>query len=218
MTPLSPEEFQVAAGVSRETIDSISVYLNTLKAWQPRINLVGSKTLEDPWRRHILDSAQLVRHLLKTGAIADLGSGAGFPGLVISLLTGREVILIESDQRKAAFLREAARRTSARCQVVCDRIETIDPDGLFDPDSSLTVTARACAPLGQLLEFASHLARPRTRLLFLKGQSLNDELTAAAKNWTIEYDVLPSESDPSGRILLATQFHQNVPHQNEGKP
>src|SRR5262245_58873059 len=116
--PLGPEDIGQVLEVSRETLERLAVYVGLLRQWQRTINLVGPATLADPWRRHILDSAQLWAHL-PGGArvLVDLGSGAGLPGLVLAILGAPDVHLIESDRRKAAFLREAARRVDAQARV-----------------------------------------------------------------------------------------------------
>src|SRR5918912_3476535 len=112
--PLTPEGFAELVPVSRETLDRLAAYLDLLRRWQRTINLVGAATLDDPWRRHLLDSAQLLRFLPEgVRRLVDLGSGAGLPGLALAILGVPEVHLIESDRRKAAFLREAARATGA---------------------------------------------------------------------------------------------------------
>ncbi len=202
---MTPAEFQVEINVSRETLRRLEAYADLLTTWQKRINLVSAKSLADLWRRHMLDSAQLEPIIRKAanGPIVDLGSGAGFPGLVLAILTGRETFLIESDQRKAAFLTEAVRVTDASARVICERIESAAFAGV---GSAGVITARACAPLDTLLEYAQTFAGPDTTLVFLKGKALNDELTGARKNWTIAHTVHPSRSGPSGRILEVHDF------------
>ena len=126
-----------------------TLYLELLGRWQRAINLVGPATLADPWRRHVLDFGQLLAHLpAPAGPLVDLGSGAGFPGLVLALLGVPEVALIESDRRKAAFLREVARATGAEVAVHAERIE------VCTPWPAAVVTARALAPLPRLLPLA----------------------------------------------------------------
>src|SRR5262247_2849484 len=144
-----PADLAADVDVSRETIDRLSAYAALLVKWQSRINLVSAATLADLWRRHMLDSAQLFPLLPpNTQAVVDLGSGAGFPGLVLAILGIPEVHLIESDQRKCVFLAEAARVADASPIIHNKRIEQLE--GL----SAEVVTARACAPLDQLLTYA----------------------------------------------------------------
>ncbi len=195
---LSPEGFARIAAVSSETLVRLRRYLALLAEWRRAVNLVGAAGLDDPWRRHMLDSAQLVRFVPASARrIIDLGSGAGFPGLVLALVCGRgiSVDLIESNQRKAAFLNAVIRETGAPARVHYARIEA----GPVPP--APVVTARACAPLPQLLGYAQPLLAPRGRAVFLKGRKVNDELTAAQRDWHMEFVRHPSLSDPGGAIL-----------------
>lgn len=193
---MTPEEFQAATGVSRETLDRLRAYADLLVKWQARINLVGPDTLPDLWRRHMLDSAQLFPHFPQGARrLVDLGSGAGFPGLVLAVLGAPDVHLVESDARKCAFLREAARVTGIPVTVHTQRIEKLPPLGAD------LVTARALAPLERLLDWAEPHLCPGGHMLFLKGKGSEDELTTASKGWNITFERVPSLSDPSGTIL-----------------
>jgi 16S rRNA (guanine527-N7)-methyltransferase len=194
--PLSREAFGEQLGVSRETLERLSVHLDLLRRWQRAINLVGPATLADPWRRHFLDSAQLVRHLPETAAsLADLGSGAGFPGMVLALLGVRGVHLIEADRRKAEFLREVARATGARVTVHAERIERMQ-----DWPAEV-ITARALAPLSRLLELAQRFVTADSVCLFLKGRSAERELTQARGSWHMVSAMFPSLSEPDGSVV-----------------
>jgi len=197
LNALSPAEFAQSIDVSRETVERFQIYAELLQVWQKRINLVSRSTLPDLWRRHFLDSAQLVRHLgAARPPIIDMGSGAGFPGLVLAMLTGHPTILIESDRRKAAFLWSAARQTeTTNVTVRTARIEDRRLEGGI-------ITARALAPLPKLLELADMLRADRSRCLFLKGADIELELTAAETKWQIDYELHPSLSDPNGHILI----------------
>src|SRR6266404_3679270 len=149
MEPLDPHSFAALSGVSRETLGRLEAYAELLVRWSARINLVGANTLDDPWRRHFLDSAQLFADVPEaTQSLVDLGSGAGFPGLVLAILGVPGVELIEADARKCAFLREAARIAAAPVIIRNVRIEAV-PAHIVD-----VVTARACAPLDRLLVLA----------------------------------------------------------------
>jgi len=197
--PLSPEAFRLRTGVSRETLARLQIYAELLTRWQRRINLVGNSTLPDLWRRHMLDSAQLLPLIPKEAKVlVDLGSGAGFPGLVLAILGVPEVHLIESDARKAAFLREVSRETSAGATVHATRIEAASA-----PRADV-VTARALAPLRTLFEFAARFADERTVLLFPKGQDVGRELTGTPRETKMQIDAVPSISDDSGTILRIT--------------
>ena len=181
------------------------MYVRLLEKWNPGINLVSPKTVPEVWERHILDSAQLwplIPDAAKT--ITDLGSGGGFPGLVLAILgaerDGFHVNLVESDQRKCAFLREVSRETSARATVHTARIEEIDPL-LSD-----VVTARALAPLHRLLPLAAPFVREGGIALFLKGKSARDELTAVSRWGTFEVEVIQSRTDMDASILKLSQL------------
>jgi len=194
--PLSRDGFRVLTGIDGATTDRLAAYLDLLGHWQRRINLVGASTLADPWRRHMLDSAQLAP-LLPPGSasVVDLGSGAGFPGLVLAIVSAADVRLVDSDARKCAFLREAARITGTRAEIDNRRMDALPP-AIAD-----VVVARACAPLSALLPVAAHILRPGGRCLFLKGRTLDVELTAAEKAWTLSTTCIGSRSDPAGAIL-----------------
>ena len=200
MTPAAFASAMSAAGqnVSRETFSALETYAALLRKWQAKINLVAKDSLQELWRRHFLDSAQLLP-LLPPGndPITDLGSGAGCPGLVLAIMTGREVHLIDSDQRKGAFLLEAARQTGVldRVKVHSTRIETAKAWG------APIITARALASLDQLLAWAEPYLMPETVCLFLKGAKVEDELTAAGRSWTMDVERHQSLTDSSGVIL-----------------
>ena len=205
-SPLSPRAFQAMTGCSDAALARLAAYLDLLAHWQRRINLVGTSTLADPWRRHVLDSQQLVP-LLPPGApaVTDLGSGAGFPGLVIALLAGAAVVtLVEADQRKAAFLAAAARATDAAICLEVRRMETL-PAASAD-----VVTARACAPLPRLLPTIARILRPGGVALLLKGQTGKAELTRAEKDWTMRTTVIGSVTEPAG-VVLQLQDLQAAP-------
>jgi 16S rRNA (guanine527-N7)-methyltransferase len=198
--PLGPVGFAAASGVSRETMERLEAYAALLVAWSARINLVGRATLGDLWRRHFLDSAQLLP-LIPSNAknLVDLGSGAGFPGLVLAILGVRGVELIEADSRKAAFLREATRVTAAAATIRGCRIEAVAP---YEAD---VVTARGCAPLDRLLTLGERFIGQRSTCLFLKGMHTEEELTTAGKAWRMSVSRHPSRADPGGSVLLLQQ-------------
>ena len=198
--PLGAAGFADLVPVSRETLARLETYLELLQAWSARINLVGRDTLADPWRRHILDSAQLLQYLPEgTTSLADIGSGAGFPGLVLAILGIPGIELVEADTRKCAFLREAARITGTSATIHNGRSESVAPH-VVD-----VVTARAVAPLARLLEFAKPFLGPRTVCLFLKGERIEEELTTARNSWTMRAERFGSCSDPRGVILRLEQ-------------
>jgi 16S rRNA (guanine527-N7)-methyltransferase len=194
-TPLTRAGFTALIDVSRETEERLAAYVALLAKWNPKINLVGPATLPDVWRRHILDSAQIHARIADAGTLVDLGSGAGLPGLILAILGGPQIHLIESDARKCAFLHEAARVTGTAVTIHNRRIDavpTIEAD---------IVTARALAPLAQLLDHAIRFLKPGGKCVFLKGARQADELTEAQKTWHMNVTERPSLSDPSGVIL-----------------
>jgi 16S rRNA (guanine527-N7)-methyltransferase len=198
--PLGPEGFAKLVPVSRETLSRLEAYAALLIRWSARINLVGRATLADLWRRHILDSAQLQRWVPSSaGSLIDLGSGAGLPGLVLAILGVPGVELIEADSRKAAFLREAARIAEADVTIRACRVQAVQPH------PADVITARACAPLGRLLDLAERFLAPTTLCLFPKGERFEEELTVARKAWTMKVSVEPSLSDRRGVILRLQQ-------------
>ena len=198
--PLTPIEFAELVGVSRETLRRLEAYASLLTEWSARINLIARSTLTDLWRRHFLDSAQLLSLLPPTvHSLVDLGSGAGFPGLVLAILGVDGVELIEADSRKASFLREASRVAAVDVTVRGCRIETVPA---HDVD---VVTARACAPLDRLLPLAERFIGPQTTCLFPKGARAEEELTAACKAWTMAVSRYPSRAEPGGMILSLQQ-------------
>jgi 16S rRNA (guanine527-N7)-methyltransferase len=201
---MTPDEFQKATGVSRETRDRLCLYVELLEKWQSRINLVGSKTLPDLWCRHVYDSAQL--HALippRARCLLDFGSGAGFPGLVLAAMGGPAVHLVESDQRKAAFLREAARVAAIPVTVHACRIAALPPM------TADVITARALAPLAQLLDFAEPFLAPEGICLFLKGQNVAAELTEAHKIWNMRVDRHPSQTDAGATVLALSEVRRD---------
>lgn len=202
--PLGPGGFQKLTNVSRETLDRLIRYVELLTAWNARINLVGRNTMGDVWRRHILDSAQLYPHIPQgTRLLIDLGSGAGLPGLILSILGVPEVHLVESDARKAVFLREAARVTGATASVHALRIDRVKPL------VAQAVTARALAPVAELLEISERFRTPDTICVFLKGENVQEELTEAVKQWNMTAHQSPSLSDPSGCILRLENINRD---------
>lgn len=192
---MTPEEFRRQTNVSRETLERLQIYVDLLRQWTSKINLVSQDSLTDVWRRHLLDSAQLMDFCPAEGKAVDLGSGAGFPGLVLAILGKSDMQLIEADQRKSAFLREAIRLTGTQASVVSKRIEDVPS---FE---ARTITARAFAPLAKILDLAEKFIGSETTFLLLKGRNVSEELTQAHKQWKMGATSHPSQSDPSGWIL-----------------
>ena len=192
------DEFARAFPVSRETLKQLEAYVALLSEWNRRYNLVSANSLKDVWRRHILDSAQLALYLPgRSQSLVDLGSGAGFPGLVLGAVMGDRVrvTLIEATSKKCHFLREAASLLRVPADVRNERIEDSEPQK-YD-----VVVARACAPLPRLLAYAYRFCSPTTLCLFLKGQNVGAELTEARNSWRMEFESHTSLSDPSGTLM-----------------
>jgi len=202
-----PEEFAAVTNVSRETLARLKAYANLLTDWNSRHNLVSERSLDDLWRRHFWDSAQLAP-LIPPGSksLADLGSGAGFPGLVLAeLLRGRaRVTLFEATSKKCDFLKAAAQKMELPVFIENRRMEDAAPHQ-FD-----VITARACAPLPKLLPHAQYFSGPNSVCLFLKGQNVGAELTEAHKSWRMKVRQIPSLTDPSGMILELRELSPDV--------
>jgi 16S rRNA (guanine527-N7)-methyltransferase len=196
-----PGAVSAVCDVSRETLERFSTHLALLERWNAHINLVSTTTLPDAWRRHIADSAQLwqlaprlPKHWL------DLGSGAGFPGLVIAAIAAEKspathVTLVESDQRKAAFLRSVATESNLIVSISADRIESLSEQ------EADVVSARALAPLPRLLEMAEKHLKLGGICLFLKGETVHSEVAEAGRLWRINPRIHPSLTDPRAAIV-----------------
>jgi len=209
-----PEDFAARTGVSRETLARLKAYADNLIDWNARHNLVAKSTLPDMWRRHFWDSAQLAPLIPRTArTLADLGSGAGFPGLVLAAMRPDvAVTLHEATTKKCAFLQAAADRMGISVTIQNARLEDL-PRQNFD-----AVTARALAPLPQLLTYAQNFVGLNSVCLFLKGQNVGAELTEAHKYWNIKASQVPSQTDPSAAIVIVRELgsrhvaSQKTPH------
>ena len=194
-----PEALAGQIDVSRETMDRLAAYVALVEKWQQRVNLVSASTLPDIWMRHIWDSAQLAPLVpAGTGRILDVGSGAGFPGLVLAALCDAELHLVESDQKKAVFLQTVIRETGIRAIVHNRRIESLPPIGAG------IVTARALASLDRLLELLEAQLVPGTRCLFLKGARAESELAALDTRSDIIHRLHPSLTNPEAFVVDLT--------------
>ena len=194
--------------VSRETEAKLRHLVRLVEKWTAHINLVSGQSLGDIWDRHVLDSAQIFEFIPANARhLTDFGSGGGFPGLVIAIIAEQrmpdlKVTLVESDLRKATFLRTAARELSLVLDIRTSRIEATEVLG------ANVVTARALGPLPQLLGFASrHLSLSGTAL-FMKGRAVEPEIEIARRNWRFDLTMYPSKTDPEARILKV----ENIEH------
>jgi 16S rRNA (guanine527-N7)-methyltransferase len=195
--------------VSRETFEKLELLERELRRWQAIKNLVGPATLDRIWERHIVDSLQLLDLAPEARTWLDLGSGAGFPGLVLAIAgaeSGLKVHLVESNSRKCAFLRHIARLTESAATVHEARLETVIPDFIGKAD---VVSARALAALSQLLDWTAPMLKAGTIGLFPKGRDVEAELTEARKKWTFEAEILPSLTDSDARILRITSIESH---------
>ena len=200
---MTPESFAARFNVSRETLGSLSAYVALLEKWQRRINLVSPTTLPDIWHRHILDSAQLLPHLPVVSTrqrcqILDIGSGAGFPGLVLAILGAGDVQLVESDQRKAVFLQTVIRELGLSAHVSNKRIENLPP---CRPD---VITVRALAAVPKLMSLIAPQLHNGLTCLFLKGASVDEELTNFQTYSTMNAHLYPSVTNDNGVVVKLT--------------
>jgi 16S rRNA (guanine527-N7)-methyltransferase len=185
--------------VSRETFDKLEAFAELVRKWNPKINLVSKNSLDDLWQRHILDSVQVFELAQGSGHWVDLGSGGGFPGIVVAILNQEvqnfRITMVESDQRKCAFLRTAIRELGLTASVQSERIEKLD--GL----EADVLSARALADLTQLLDFAElHLYSDGTAL-FPKGQNWESEDSDAKRVWSYALEAVESKTNPAAAIL-----------------
>ncbi len=199
----SPEEFAAAFDVPRETIGKLTRYAELLDAWQSHTNLIAKSTLPEIWDRHFADSAQILRLAPAAKVWLDLGSGAGFPGLVIAILGANHanfvVHLVESTAKKCAFLAEVARQTEAPVEIHCMRVEELErSDKNLNPE---VVSARALAPLPRLLELAAPWLRRGSKGLFLKGRDLANEIRGAERRFRFKAVMHPSLTSAESAIL-----------------
>ncbi|WP_424977156.1 16S rRNA (guanine(527)-N(7))-methyltransferase RsmG [Leisingera sp. S232] len=186
--------------VSRETLDRLEIFVSILRKWNPKINLVSRASLEHVWSRHIADSVQVFRCVDAPDSWVDIGSGGGFPGLIVALLAVDEapemkVTLIESDQRKSAFLRSAARECGASVTVLSERIEAVAPQ------QADVLSARALADLSDLLGFAERHLSDGGVALFPKGENWKKEVDNARQRWRFEAEPAKSLTEPEAVIL-----------------
>ena len=208
---LNPEDFRRLTGVSRETAKQFQAYADLLARWQRRINLVSTASLADLWRRHFLDAAQLAPLIAgPPRRIADIGSGAGFPGLVLALIGVGPVDLIESDGRKCAFLSEAVRITGAPARVVHGRAES----ARFDRPAQV-VTARGVGPIPRILAAAATISDPTTVYLLPRGRNASERLTATTKDTNMRMERYASITEPGGVILRLTEDRSGPIHASD---
>jgi 16S rRNA (guanine527-N7)-methyltransferase len=201
LTPLPGASSQF---VSRETLAKLERLTEELRRWQGVKNLVGPSTIADVWTRHIADSVQLHEMAPLEGTWIDMGSGGGFPGLVVAILRSEAGLgrthLIEANDRKCAFLRQIVRQNGLDAEVHAGRIETVLPT----LPQAAVISARAVAPLAMLLDWSNVMLREGAVGIFPKGQDVETELAEAALSWAFHAELLLSKTDPKGRIVRIT--------------
>jgi 16S rRNA (guanine527-N7)-methyltransferase len=200
----SADDLSQAFGVSRETLERLITYEALLQRWQKTINLVAPATLPDAWHRHFADSAQISALVPEAATtLVDIGSGAGFPGMVLAIMLAERgnirVTLIESDNRKSAFLREVARQVRVAVDIRIGRIE--NPATRVSLPAAEVVTSRALAPLPRLFGLAHPLMAAGSLGLFPKGREAAAEISQARETWSFEAELTPSVTDPDARIV-----------------
>jgi 16S rRNA (guanine527-N7)-methyltransferase len=199
----------LGAQLSPMAVERLRVYDDILRKWQRKMNLVAPSTLESLWERHFLDSYQLIALAGRWRHWVDMGSGGGFPGMVVALVqpddTDGVVHLIEADGRKAAFLQEVSRETTRSVEIHNGRIECILP-ALCESLPIQVVSARALAPMGKLITYARPALDQGATGLFLKGKGLADELTLISADIRLHIRIEQSRSDRDGKIVIATKY------------
>jgi 16S rRNA (guanine527-N7)-methyltransferase len=205
--------------VSRETFLALAAYEQNLLKWQKSINLVSNTTLADTWRRHFMDSWQLAQvlesqNVSRETILADLGSGAGFPGIILSMAGFQNINLVESDQRKSAFLRETVRQiwqnvSRETFDIISSHRPTIHNKRVEDLDLKADViTCRAFAKVAKIFEISENIRHPETQYFLLKPLDIDLELTNATKYWYFEHQIIPSVTDMRGCILILSKLHK----------
>ena len=198
---MKKNEFVKSLNVSRETLNGFYEYETLLSKWNEKINLVSKNTLVDIWERHFLDSGQIIKHVEASGKRwVDVGSGAGFPGLVVALLLRDrkidcDLVLVEKNPKKGFFLNEVIRKLNLSVEVVNDNIGTLEP---LNAD---ILTARAFSELNNLIEIAFRHRKKEGICLFLKGENYRIELDKTLNYWFFDYDIVDSLSSSSGKII-----------------
>lgn len=205
-----PQNFTLESDVTDRVLEDFQAWHRLLLQWNAKINLVSKNAVERFWFRHALDSWQITRHVptCNISTILDLGSGGGFPGLALAIAAKHqpdtaEVTLVESAGKKASFLRTVIRELDLPATVKSERVETL-PHEAHD-----IISARAFAPLPELLDYAYPFWSDATTGLFLKGQSFEEEIRQAQKKWSFVVDLIPSKTDPEARLLKLTELQLN---------
>lgn len=191
--------------VSHETLDRLSLYRELLIKWQGKVNLVSNDSIADSWKRHFLDSLQLINHIPDLNLrMIDMGSGAGFPGMAIAIYGAPNVHLIESDSKKVLFLREVARITKTNIAIHHERVERLR--GITGD----VILSRALSDLSKLLDYAFPYISYGTICLFPKGKNYTKEIEEAKTKWSFDHDIIPSITDSQGVILKISHLKERI--------
>jgi len=197
---MSKSEFIKHYYVSHETLDKLSEYVDLLLKWNAKINLISKNSVDDIWIRHVLDSAQVMQRVDKSEKILDVGSGAGLPGVILSILGVENITLVDSDQRKCSFLLEVARSLDLKLRVINDRVENI-----CDQEFGV-VTARGFASIDRVFKEVAHIKS--NKILLLKGKNHESDIQEALQRWEFEYITYPSITNFSSYILDITNVRK----------
>lgn len=199
-------EKEINLNVSRGTLADLKAYEASLQEWQQKFNLVSNNTLENAWERHFLDSVQLFDLIPSNSKILyDLGSGAGFPGMVLAIMAKEKtpylkVSLIESTSKKTLYLKHVAELTKTDVEIINDRIENIKPQPVD------VITSRALTALKDLFNYAIRFCDSSTVCIFPKGKKYQEEITDAQKLWKFDYELIPSQQSEEGMIIIVTHL------------
>lgn len=188
--------------VSRETFERLNFYVNRVIEYNQKFNLIGSKEEEKIWERHVFDSMQLFSYIESDKKVCDIGSGAGFPGLVLGIIGISNISLIESNEKKARFLESVSRETSVDNKIICGRVEILEES--FD-----IVIARALAPLEKLLNWSLRVSHKKTYCIFPKGKIYQEEIKRAYKKFAFDVSLHHSVTNEDGKILVVKNVHKN---------
>jgi 16S rRNA (guanine527-N7)-methyltransferase len=187
--------------VSRETLAALQAFAEEVRRWNSAINLVSKNSLPDIWQRHLLDSAQLYP-LGGNELWLDMGSGGGFPGVVMGIMGAQNMVMIESDQRKSTFLREVSRKLGLQNQIITARLEDVPAM------RAQTITARALAPLSDLIGLAQRHIAPQGRAIFPKGRGFQAEIDQAQQDWVFNCQIIASKTDSEAAILVVSAIEK----------
>ena len=196
MTEFTYEDLIKIKSVSHGTFEKLSAFVEILKKWQKTINLISPSTIPNIWHRHIIDSLQLIDYVSPDDKIIDLGSGAGFPPIILSILGSKNITLVESDVRKVAFLKEVSRELTLDTNIICGRVENVALD------SFSLITSRGFASLEKTLSLIGDKITSNHKLLLLKGKNYLAEINEIKQKWGFDYKKFQSITDEEGVILL----------------